>query len=90
MWEGFGHIACHYRNGEEEGSIQMPSNKFKMLKSRVIQKGEESGGEVRKDIKEISREERVKRRVEMRQMKVERKEKKKKLLKEVTVKIGLK
>ena len=68
----------------------MPSNKFKMLKSRVIQKGEESGGEVRKDRKEISREERVKRRVEMRQMKVERKEKKKKLLKEVTVKIGLK
>ena len=68
----------------------MPSNKFKMLKSRVIQKGEESGGEVRKDIKEISREERVKRGVEMRQMKVERKEKKEKLLKEVTVKIGLK
>jgi len=45
---------------------------------------------VAKDRKEILREERVKRGVEMRQTKVKRKEKKKKLLREVMVKIGLK
>ena len=43
-----------------------------------------------KDRKEILREERTKREVEVRQMKVERKKKKKKLLREVMVKIGLK
>jgi len=55
-----------------------------------MQKGEESGKEVAKDRKEILREERAKREVEVRQTKVERKEKKEKLLREVTVKIGLK
>ena len=43
-----------------------------------------------KDRKEILREERAKKGVERRQTKVERKEKKEKLLREVTVKIGLK
>ena len=43
-----------------------------------------------KDRKEILREERAKKRVEVRQTKVERKEKKEKYLREVTVKIGLK
>jgi len=43
-----------------------------------------------KDRREILREEKVKREVEVRQMKIERKEKKEKLLREVTVKIGLK
>jgi len=55
-----------------------------------MQKGEGSGKEVAKDRKEILREERAKREVEVRQTKVERKEKKEKLLREVTVKIGLK
>jgi len=65
-------------------------NKFEILKDRVIQKGEESGREAVKNEKEILREERVKREIEVRQMKVERKEKKEKLLREVMVKIELK
>ena len=55
-----------------------------------MQKGEGSDKEVAKDRKEILREERVKKGIEGRQTKVERKEKKEKLLREVTVKIGLK
>jgi len=43
-----------------------------------------------KDRKEILREERAKKRVEVRQTKVKRKEKKEKYLREVTVKIRLK
>ena len=86
----FGNITHHCRNGEKERFVQMISNKFEVLKSRVMQKGEESRGEVKKDRKEILREERAKREVEVRQTKIERKEKKKKLLREVTVKIGLK
>ena len=61
-----------------------------MLRSRVIQKEKGEGKEVEKDRKEILREERVKRGVEVRQTKVEREEKKEKYLREVTVKIGLK
>ena len=60
------------------------------MKVRVMQKGEGSGKEVAKDRKEILREERVKKGVEGRQTKVERKEKKEKLLRKVMVKIGLK
>ena len=60
------------------------------MKVRVIQKGEGSGKEVAKDRKEILEEERAKREVDVRQTKVERKEKKEKLLREMTVKIGLK
>jgi len=59
------------------------SNRFEVLKVRVMQKGEESGKEIVKDRKEILREEKAKRRVE-------KKEKKEKVLREVTVKIGLK
>jgi len=62
------------------------SNRFEVLKVRVMQRGEGSGKEVAKDRKEILREERVKRGVEMRQTK----EKKEKYLREVMVKIGLK
>ena len=60
------------------------------MKVRVMQKGEGSGKEVAKDRKEILREERAKKGVEGRQTKVERKEKKEKLLREMMVKIGLK
>ena len=87
---GFGYVAHHYRNVGEEGLAQVPLNKFEMLKDRVMQRGERSGKEVGKDRKEILREEKVKREVEVRQMKIERKEKKKKILREVVVKIGLK
>jgi len=66
------------------------SNRFEVLKVRVMQRGEGSGKEVAKDRREVLREEKAKRRVEVRQTKVERKEKKEKLLREVMVKIGLK
>ena len=87
---GFGHVAHHCRNMREEELIQVSSNRFEVLKVRVMQRGERSSKEVVKDRKEILREERAKRRVEVRQTKAERKEKKKKLLRKVTVKIGLK
>ena len=37
---GFGYIACHCRNVEEEKSVQMPPNKFKVSRSRVMQRVE--------------------------------------------------
>ena len=33
---GFGHITRHYRNIEKERLVQMPLNRFEVLKSRVI------------------------------------------------------
>jgi len=66
-----------------EKPMMVPSNRFEVLKVRVIQRGEGSRKEVVKDRREILREEKAKRGVEM-------KEKKKKVLREVTVKIGLK
>jgi len=65
----------------------MFSNRFEVLKVRVMQRGEESSKKVAKYKKEILREERAKRGVEMRQTKGEKKEKH---LKKVMVKIGLK
>jgi len=64
------------------------SNRFEVLKVRVMQRGEGSSKEVAKNRKEILREEKAKRGVEV--TKVEKKEKKKKMLREVVVKIGLK
>ena len=87
---GFGHIACHCRNMGEEEPTSVFSNKFEVLKIRVMQKGEGSSKEVAKDRRKILREEKAKRRIEVRQTKVERKEKKEKLLREMTVKIWLK
>jgi len=80
---GFGHIAYSCRKVGEEKPIQGFSNRFEVLKVRVIQRGKGSGKEVAKDRREILREEKAKR-------EVEKKEKKEKLLREVTVKIGLK
>jgi len=80
---GFGHMANHCRNMGREKPMMVPSNRFEVLKVRVMQRGEGSGKEVVKDRREILREEKVKRGVET-------KEKKKKVLREVTVKIGLK
>jgi len=62
---GFGHIACHCRNMEEEGPVQMLSNRFEVLRDRVMQRGERRGSEVGKDRKEILIEERTKRGVEV-------------------------
>jgi len=87
---GFGHIAHHCRNVGEEGPAQVSLNKFEVLKDRVMQKGEGSGREAVKDRREILREKRARRKVEVKQTKVEREEKKGKYLREVMVKIGFK
>ena len=76
-------MASHCRNGGKEELVPVPSNRFKLLKVRVMQRGEGSGKEVAKDRREILREEKAKRGVG-------KKEKKEKLLREMTVKIGLK
>ena len=76
-------MANHCRNVGREEPVSVSSNRFEVLKVRVMQKGEESGKEVVRNRREILREEKVKRRVK-------KKEKKKKVLREVTVKIGLK
>ena len=76
-------MASHCRNGRKGEPVPVSSNRFEVLKVRVMQRGEGSGKEVAKDRREILREEKAKREVEKR-------EKKEKLLREVTVKIGLK
>jgi len=79
---------------EKEESVQVPLNKFEVLRDRVMQRGEGSRREVVKDRKEILKEKRVKREVKIQKTEVEKKkergEKKEKLLREVTVKIRLK
>ena len=87
---GFGHMASNCRNMGQEEPVLVSSNRFEVLKVRVMQRGEESGKEVVKDRRGILKEEKTKRGVEVRQVKVERKEKKEKTLREVVVKIGLK
>ena len=87
---GFGHIASYCRNGEKEEPVPVSPNRVEVLKVRVMQRGEGSGKERVKDRREILREEKAKRGVEVKQTKVERKEKKEKLLREVTMKIRLK
>ena len=82
-YEGFGHMAYNCRNIRAKEPTLVSSNRFEVLKVRIMQRGEGSGKEAAKDRKEILREEKVKRGVE-------KKEKKKKLLREVMVKIGLK
>ena len=80
---GFGYMASNYRNMKKEEPIPVSSNRFEMLKVRVMQRGKGSGKEIVKDRKEILREDKAKR-------KVEKKEKKEKVLRKVIVKIGLK
>ena len=80
----FSYMTSHCRNRKEEEPVQVSSNRFKVLKVRVMQRGEESGKEVVKDRREILREEKAKKGIE------EKKKKKEKFLREVMVKIGLK
>jgi len=87
---GFGYMASNCRNVGKKEPAPVSSNRFEVLKVRVMQREEGSSKEVAKDRREILREEKAKRRIEGRQKKVERKEKKKKRLREVIVKIGLK
>ena len=84
---GFGHMASHCRNRGGKEPMLVSSNRFEVLKVRVLQRGEGSSKEVVKDRREILREEKVKREIEERKTKMERKEK---MLREVMVKIGLK
>ena len=70
-------MAYYCRNVGKEELTQVSSNRFEVLKVRVMQRGEGSGKEVAKDRKEILREERVKRGVEVRQTKVEKKRRRK-------------
>jgi len=74
---GFGHMASHCRNIRIEELTQVSSNRFEVLKVRVMQRGKGSSKEMAKDRREILREEKAKRGVEVRQMKVEKKEKEK-------------
>ena len=60
----FGHMAYNCRDVGVEELIQVSSNRFEVLKVRVMQRGEESSKEVAKDRKKILREERAKREVE--------------------------
>ena len=87
---GFGHMAYSCRNVREEELTQVFSNRFEVLKVKVMQREEESSKEVAKDKKEILRKEKAKKGVEVRQTKIERKEKKEKYLREVMVKMRLK
>ena len=59
-------MAYSCRKMEEKGLVQAFLNKFEVLKDKVVQRGEEGGGEVRKDRKEIWKEEGSKRGVEVR------------------------
>ena len=80
---GFGHIANHCRNVRREELVSVFSNRFEVLKVRVMQRKEGSSKEIARDRREILREEKAKRGMK-------KKEKKEKVLREVTVKIGLK
>jgi len=92
--ERFRHMAYNCKNVGKDRPAQVSSNKFEVLKSRVMQKGEGSGREAVKDKRKILREEKAKRGIEVQKTEVEKKkereEKKEKYLREVTVKIGLK
>ena len=62
----FGHMTHYCRNREEKKrSTQMPLNKFEILRDRVIQRGEGSRKEIGKDRREILREERMKKKVQV-------------------------
>ena len=62
-------MAYSCRNVEEKGLAQILSNKFKVLRSRIMKKGEGEKREVKKDRKEILREERAKMKVKVKQTK---------------------
>jgi len=63
---GFRHITHYCRNVREKGLVQVSLNKFEILKDRVMQKGEGRRREAVKDRREILREKRARRGVEVR------------------------
>jgi len=58
-------MAYYCKNVEKEKLIQVSSNRFEVLKIRVMQKGEGSSKKTMKDRREILREENTKREVEV-------------------------
>ena len=58
---GFGHMASNCRNVGKEEPVSVSSNKFEVLKVRVMQKGGGSSKEMAKDRREILRKEKAKR-----------------------------
>ena len=74
----FGHMAHYCRNREEKkGPAQVPLNRFEVLRDRVMQRGERSGKEIGKERREILREERKKKIVQVQTLGKDKKEKKK-------------
>ena len=73
---GFGHMASHCRNMRKEEPTPVSSNKFEVLKVRIMQKEERSSKEVMKDRREILREEKAKREIKEKRTKEERRRKK--------------
>ena len=62
-----GDFVCYYRNMEnrqEKRLVPRSLNKFKALKSRVMNIEQGSGREIRKDRKTILREERLKKKIQ--------------------------
>ena len=57
---GFRHIICHCRNRKEKELVSMFLNRFKVLKSSIIQRGEDSGKKEEKDKRTILKEEKLK------------------------------
>ena len=71
-------MARYCRNRKEKkGPVQVPSNKFEVLKDRLMQRGERSGKKIEKERKEILREERKKKSVQVQMLGKDKKEKKK-------------
>jgi len=58
-------MAYYCKNVEKEKLIQVSSNRFEVLKIRVMQKGEGSSKKTMKDRREILREENTKRKIEV-------------------------
>ena len=66
---GFGYMASNYRNMRKEEPIPVSSNRFEVLKVRVMQREKGSGKEIVKNRKEILREEKENRKVEKKEKK---------------------
>ncbi len=61
MWR----IQLYGRNIGKEEPVPVPSNSFEVLKVKVMQRGKESGKGTTKDRREILREEKAKRGIEV-------------------------
>ena len=72
----FGHMAHYCRNREEDKElVQVPKNRFEVLRDRVMERGERSGKEIVKERREILKKEKIKKKMKMKKEKIEKKEK---------------